>query len=252
MDANATAGGIGRITAGTDVRNTLDLETTHCPVCMAAPEYCPGHADDDRYPGTMVPQPAMQRAVFGRGGYGRFDGDPVTRWAPDGTRMILLEPFSYVDRSYDVWTAPKGTVLDGASIPRPFWTLVGSPYRGKYRYASIVHDWECIDRSKDWRSVHRMFHDACLCGGCTASHAKLLFYAVYHFGPRWGFEEAKVSRGSKDVTSSDVALVRRFIEDDDPDFRRMVETNPRELGVNQRYGRRGFYHNVPPKLGPEE
>ena len=41
------------------------------------------------------------------------------------------------------WTAPKGAKVDGASIPQLFWTPIGGPFEGKYRYASVIHDTEC-------------------------------------------------------------------------------------------------------------
>ena len=34
----------------------------------------------------------------------------------------------------------KGLHTDGASIPRVFWRLIGSPLMGKYRRACIFHD----------------------------------------------------------------------------------------------------------------
>ena len=30
-----------------------------------------------------------------------------------------------------------------------------------------------------------MFYEACRCGGVDETEAKLMYYAVYHFGPRW-------------------------------------------------------------------
>ncbi|MCP4410913.1 MAG: DUF1353 domain-containing protein [Gammaproteobacteria bacterium] len=40
----------------------------------------------------------------------------------------------------ETYTAPKGMETDGASIPRFFWRLVGSPLSGKYRQAAVIHD----------------------------------------------------------------------------------------------------------------
>ncbi len=33
-----------------------------------------------------------------------------------------------------------------------------------------------------------MFHEACRCGGVPERKAKIIFAAVYHFGPRWELE----------------------------------------------------------------
>lgn len=37
------------------------------------------------------------------------------------------------------WTVPAGTVTDGASIPRLFWSLL--PPLGRYGYAALLHDY---------------------------------------------------------------------------------------------------------------
>lgn len=118
--------------------------------------------------------------------FGHFDGDPITKWNADGRTMTVLQDFTYQDAQGQRWIAPAGSVVDGASIPRVFWTLIGGPFEGKYRNASIVHDTECqTPHHHDWRSVHRMFYSACRAGGVGMIKSKILFSAVYHFGPRW-------------------------------------------------------------------
>lgn len=121
--------------------------------------------------------------------WGRFEGDVVARWADDGRRMTLVEPFAYVDPRGARWGAPAGLVVDGATIPRAFWSFIGSPFTGEFRDASVVHDAACEDRGRPWRAVHRMFYEACRCGGVGAVKAKTMYYAVFHFGPRWHVEE---------------------------------------------------------------
>ena len=74
-----------------------------------------------------------------------------------------------------------------------FWSIIGGPYEGKYRFASIVHDRYCVDHGgRTWKEVHRMFHHACLAGGTDPQLAKLMYAAVYHFGPRWSDEDKGV------------------------------------------------------------
>jgi len=228
-----------QVSSNTDYRNTINLETIHCPVCMAQPKYCTGHDNDRNYPGVMVPRYLQSVRAFGVRGYGKFSDHPLTRLTADGERMILMEDFVYTDRSFNTWTATKGSILDGSSIPRAFWTLVGSPYRGKYRYASIVHDYYCVTRERKWRDVHRMFYEACLCSGCSEVHAKTLFYVVFHFGPRWGHVEMKLNSGGSHITSSDVVLVDEFVESE-PSIKKIIEMHPLALGITRRYGRRGL------------
>ena len=117
--------------------------------------------------------------------FGRFEGDVVASWDADGRNMTLREKLTYVDSQNRRWTAPAGSVVNGASIPSPFWTFVGGPFEGQYRNASVVHDVGCVEMTETWEDVHRMFYDACRCGGVDETKAKTLYYAVYHFGPRW-------------------------------------------------------------------
>lgn len=103
-----------------------------------------------------------------------------------GRSATLLHDFSFTDGRGKVWACPKGSVTDGASIPRELWTLVGGPYEGQYRFAAFVHDAYCHSRTEPWREVHRMFYEACLAAGCGEQQAKVLYAGVFHFGPRWG------------------------------------------------------------------
>jgi hypothetical protein len=127
--------------------------------------------------------------------FGKFSGNPKTEWLDDGRNMILLEDFTYTDGDGTKWTAKKASVhrppdpgdlqIDGASIPPIFWSIVGGPFEGRYRNASIVHDAECVAKKHGWKQVHRMFYNGMLAGNTEPKLAKMMYAAVYHFGPRW-------------------------------------------------------------------
>jgi Protein of unknown function (DUF1353) len=120
------------------------------------------------------------------GDWGNFPALARTeRISGEGRNVKLLRDFVYSDPRGKKWTAREGYVVDGASIPTPFWSLVGGPFEGKYVEASIVHDAECFRMCEPWRDVHKMFYEACRCGGVPESQAKILYWAVYCYGPRW-------------------------------------------------------------------
>ena len=119
------------------------------------------------------------------GEFGCFEGKVVAVWDDPGRTMTLQEDFAYIDARKKRWVAPKGSITDGASIPRPFWSLIGGPFEGRYRSAAVVHDVACRQKSDRWDEVHRMFYEACRCGGVEERLAKLLYWAVYHYGPQW-------------------------------------------------------------------
>ncbi|WP_334503515.1 DUF1353 domain-containing protein [Bradyrhizobium sp. AZCC 1678] len=106
----------------------------------------------------------------------------------DGRTAMLLAPFAYVDPQGKEWVTPAGWKVDGASIPWPLWSLIGSPWTGKYREASVIHDYLCDTRKESWTSVHWTFYTAMLANGVNEIQAKLMYVAVYRFGPRWDFD----------------------------------------------------------------
>lgn len=113
---------------------------------------------------------------------GTFSGNPKTEWltsaaGPDRD-MKLLEDFSYVDPSGRKWPAPKGSVINGASIPQALWSSIGSPYTGDYRCASIVHDVACDTPTVIRKEADTMFYNACITGGCSKGEAGILYIGV--------------------------------------------------------------------------
>jgi hypothetical protein len=116
---------------------------------------------------------------------GRFDGEVVVTFLPDGRNVKLIQPFAYVDSRDEWWDVPDGAIVDGASIPQALWTFMGGPFEGKYRDASIVHDWYCDLRSRPWRDVHRVFYEAMVTSGVPLPRARLMYAGVYWGGPRW-------------------------------------------------------------------
>lgn len=124
-------------------------------------------------------------AALGQRNFGSFTGTVKVEWIDADRRMRLLDNFTYTDPAGVVWGVPKGAVINGASIPRPFWTIIGGPYTGEYRDASVIHDYHCEIRTKSWQEVHLMFYWAMLARGVGRMKAKVMYGGVYHFGPRW-------------------------------------------------------------------
>jgi len=126
--------------------------------------------------------------------WGEFPRTPKAELLTDSRRLKLLEDFAYVDPRGRTWFAPKGWDVDGASIPRDFWGVVGGPLEGEYRDASIIHDVACDRRTERWEDVHLAFYEACRCRHLPENKAKLLYAAVYHFGPHWREPKRLVKR----------------------------------------------------------
>jgi len=114
-----------------------------------------------------------------------FIGRPVTEWLADGRLMRMKEPFTFVDASGLQWDVYEGTTIDGSSIPRMIWPMTGSPFVGRHRDASIPHDLFCRIRTRPSKMVHRMYYDACIASGVSGRSAKMKYWGVRRFGPKW-------------------------------------------------------------------
>jgi hypothetical protein len=182
------------------------------------------------------------QTVPGATKWGFFNGEPVTKWNPDGRTMTLLTELRYTDPNGNVWVAPIGSIVDGASIPRYLWSLMGGPFEGRYRNASVLHDVAYGDRKRPWQDCDRMFYYAMRCSGVSAVEAKTMFYALYRFGHHWKFpiKRAKpvkyegrfVARAEQipqpipraiPVNPTQITEARNWIQNDDPSLEQIEQ-----------------------------
>ena len=170
--------------------------------------------------------------------WGYYTGNPVTRWNPDGLTMTLLSELRYTDPHGIVWVAPAGSTVNGASIPRSLWSLMGGPFEGKYRDASVLHDVSYEQHKRPWQDCDRMFYNAMRCSGVSAVEAKTMFYALYRFGHHWKFpikrakpvkfEGGMVARGEEipraiPVNENDVNEARDWIRRAQPSLEQIEQ-----------------------------
>src|SRR2546428_816997 len=119
--------------------------------------------------------------------WGHYSGYVEARWENDGRTMTLLSELRYTDPQGVAWIAPAGSVVDGASIPRSLWSIMGGPFEGKYRNASVLHDVAYEQRNRPWEVCDRMFYNAMRCSGVSAVEAGPMYYSLYKFGRHWKF-----------------------------------------------------------------
>lgn len=108
--------------------------------------------------------------------------------------MTLISELRYTDPQGMVWIAPVGSEVDGASIPRSLWSVMGGPFEGRYRNASILHDVAYDQHNRPWRDCDRMFYNAMRCSGVSVVEAKSMYYALLKFGHHWKFPIRKAKR----------------------------------------------------------
>ncbi len=85
----------------------------------------------------------------------------------------------------------KTGTTDGTSIPLIAQPFIGRPYDLSYLKAAIIHDHYCYEENniRRWQDTHLMFYDALIALKVDKRRAKLMYFAVYSFGPKWKFEE---------------------------------------------------------------
>lgn len=140
---------------------------------------------------------------------GEYSGTVKAEWLTKTREMRLLEAFAFKGPNCKVWSVPKDAIVDGASIPQIFWTVIGGPFEGRYRDASVLHDYYCKVKTEPSADVHEMFYYAMLANGVDSTKARIMFYAVSWFGPQWQlFQKAPPSKGVYATgTDSDIRAI---------------------------------------------
>ena len=159
--------------------------------------------------------------------WGYYSGPVDTRWESDGRSMTLLNELRYTDPKGVVWIAPAGSKVDGASIPRSLWSLMGGPFEGKYRNASVLHDVSYDQHIRPWQECDRMFYNAMRCSGVSAIEAKTMFYALYRFGRHGAFEIKKAKR----VKPSELAQAQG--EEESEQLPRAIPVNAADINATR-------------------
>lgn len=115
-----------------------------------------------------------------------FNNTVKVEWLDtDPRKMRLLEDIIFRDSNNTQWKAKAGNVIDGASIPKFFWLFIGSPFIGKYRRPSAIHDVYCTSKTLPYLLVHKMFYEAMITDNVPTLKAKAMYYAVRIAGPKW-------------------------------------------------------------------
>jgi len=114
-----------------------------------------------------------------------FSGDRSIRVDTDKYEAITNGEFAFVDSKGVNWPVPKGYVANGASVPRVYWSIFGSPLTSDHTIPVILHDYHAELRQRSPDEVNRMFYEALHAAGVGEQKAKVLYLAVSQFGPRW-------------------------------------------------------------------
>ena len=165
-----------------------------------------------------------------RNKWGHYSGYVEARWENDGRTMTLLNELRYTDPDGVVWIAPAGSVVDGASIPRSLWSLMGGPFEGRYRNASVLHDVSYDQKTRPWSVCDRMFYNAMRCSGVSGVEAGTMYYALRKFGHHWKAPKAapvkvgeEIVARAEPVDQGDINATRDWIRNSDPNLEQIEQ-----------------------------
>jgi hypothetical protein len=130
---------------------------------------------------------ASAHASFAETYFGKFIGKFVAEFSEEGggRKVTLMEPYGFIDPYGKEWNVPTGYKTDGASVPSALWALY-PPFTGNYRSAAVIHDYYCDNKERGWQDTHKVFYFAMRAAHVDETTAKVMYSAVYLFGPRWG------------------------------------------------------------------
>jgi len=141
-------------------------------------------------------------------------------------KELLDEELVYIDAQELEWIAPKGTLTDGASVPRLALWVTDGRFDAGFLKAAIIHDAYCQSENADrcpaqfkkrpWKLVHRMFYEASVAGGTDQMRAKLMFAAVWLGGPRWNDIKNNLDEIPQASLIETYEFARLWIESEDP------------------------------------
>ena len=154
--------------------------------------------------------------------YGHYIGRFVAEFDSDGRKVKLIEPYSFVDPDGKKWDVPAGYLTDGASVPSVLWAIY-PPFTGAYRSAAVIHDFYCDNKETTWQDTHKVFYNAMRAADVDENDAKIMYGAVYLFGPRWGPGTAPGQRNAAPPASPEqqeaiVEKLKAFVETENPDL----------------------------------
>jgi len=142
----------------------------------------------------------------------------------------LLSELRYTDPDGKIWIAPSGSVVDGASIPRAAWSLMGGPFEGRYRNASVLHDVSYDQHTRPWPECDRMFYNAMRCSGVSAVEAGTMYYALRKFGHHWKAPKAEpvkvgeeIVARAEPVNQGDINSTRDWIRASGPNLQQIEQ-----------------------------
>lgn len=113
-----------------------------------------------------------------------YHGIPQLAFEDEVREAIVLSDFGFVCDEGEIWSY-EGDLVNGASIPRFCWRVVGAPYYGRHRWACIIHDACYFRKDMERKEVDRIWLQALKYSDVNFAKRHMMYRAVRLFGPRF-------------------------------------------------------------------
>ena len=105
---------------------------------------------------------------------------PVTRQINE-IEFELMEDYIVVLPNLKILYIKKGFIFDGASIPKLFWSIIGSPF-GKYTASALIHDALYASELLPREDADTIFINTMVYKGVNEDKRNAMYLAVDIFG----------------------------------------------------------------------
>ncbi len=147
--------------------------------------------------------------------YGKFTRNVFAEWLidkGDDQSMRLKEHFEFIDLNKYKWPAIPDDIIDGASIPKIAWTLIGSPYVGNYRRSAALHDSLYINQHDNGSDDPRLAVDIVFYKGMRSDETSWLKAAIMYAAVRiFGKEYWDTKAYSTDTRQAENAFKKEIV-----------------------------------------
>jgi len=99
-----------------------------------------------------------------------------------GVQLFSLNQQLIYENDKYIFIIHKGFTFDGASIPRPLWSVYGCPFGGLYTLASCLHDALYSTHLFNKSASDRLFYEAMIASAVDRKIAIQMYLGVRTFG----------------------------------------------------------------------
>lgn len=107
-----------------------------------------------------------------------YDFLPKCEPVPGSNNKCMLHEDWYFTIDGKRFWIMAGYVFDGASIPRIFWTLVGSPFQPNFWAAALAHDWLYLTHLESRSVADEVIYQLLLKSEVSRAKSRLIWLSV--------------------------------------------------------------------------